>query len=44
MELIDDLFPAEGTQECSNCHEEEHITLCNENYCPNCGCKMDLEG
>ena len=38
---IDDLFPAEGTQECSNCHQEEKISLCNENYCPNCGAKMD---
>lgn len=37
---IDDLFPAEGTQECSNCHQEEKISLCNENYCPNCGAKM----
>lgn len=39
----DDLFPAESTQECSNCHEEELLTLRNENCCPNCGAKMDLE-
>lgn len=40
----DDLFPAESTQECSICHEEESISLCNENYCPNCGAKMDRKG
>ena len=37
----DDLFPGDSTQECSHCHEEEYVTLCNENYCPNCGAKMD---
>ena len=37
----DDLFPAESKQECSYCHEEEYVTLCNENYCPNCGAKID---
>ena len=40
----DDLFPGDATQECSCCHEEEYLTLYNENYCPNCGAKMDLEG
>ena len=39
----DDLFPAESTQECSVCHEHEFFTLLNENYCPNCGAKMDGE-
>lgn len=38
----DDLFPSESTQECSCCHDEEYLTLCNENYCPNCGANMDL--
>lgn len=38
---IDDLFPGDSTQECSFCHEEEYLTLYNENYCPNCGCRMD---
>ena len=38
---IDDLFPGDSTQECSCCHEEEYLTLYNENYCPNCGAKMD---
>ena len=40
---FDDLFPVESTQECSVCHEEEFISLCNENFCPNCGAKMDGE-
>ena len=39
----DDLFPGDSTQECSCCHEEEYLTLYNENYCPNCGAKMDGE-
>lgn len=38
---FDDLFPEESTQECSICHKEEFITLLNDNYCPNCGAKMD---
>ena len=37
----DDFFPGDSTQECSLCHEEEYLTLYNENYCPNCGAKMD---
>lgn len=37
----DDLFPNDSTQECSYCHEEEYLTLINDNYCPNCGAKMD---
>lgn len=40
----DDLFPAEGKQECSRCHAEETMYICNEKYCPNCGAKMDGEG
>ena len=39
----DDLFPAESTQECSVCHEEEFMSLCNENFCPNCGADMRKE-
>ena len=39
---FDDLFPDDSTQECSVCHESEYMTLCNENYCPHCGAKMDL--
>lgn len=38
---LDYLFPTESTQECSICHEHEETTLYNENYCPNCGAKMD---
>ena len=37
----DDLFPCESKQECSICHSKELFTLDNENYCPNCGAKMD---
>ena len=37
----DSLFPRDSRQECSCCHEEEYFTLYNENYCPNCGAKMD---
>ncbi len=37
---FDDLFPAESTQECSVCHEEEFMSICNENFCPNCGARM----
>lgn len=37
----DDLFPCESKQECSICHAKELFTLNNENYCPNCGAKMD---
>lgn len=36
----DDLFPADSTQECSVCHEEEFMSICNENFCPNCGARM----
>lgn len=39
----DDLFPNDATQECSCCHQEEYLTLYNENYCPNGGAKMDEE-
>ncbi|MGN1058693.1 MAG: hypothetical protein ACI4Q7_05015 [Candidatus Avelusimicrobium sp.] len=39
----DDLFPIESMQECSRCHEKEFMTLRNENFCTNCGAKMDLQ-
>ena len=37
----DNLFPTESTMECSHCHEEETVFILNDNYCPNCGAKMD---
>ena len=39
---IDDLFPEESTMECDQCHEEQPLE-CDDNYCPNCGSRMDLE-
>jgi rubrerythrin len=39
----DELFPMESTQTCSNCNQSEFIFISNDNYCPNCGAKMDLE-
>lgn len=39
----DNLFPLGSTQECSVCHEHENITLVNNNYCPNCGARMEDE-
>ena len=38
---FDDLFPVESTIECSVCHEEEFMSLCNDNRCPNCGAKNE---
>ena len=43
IEHVCELFPAEGTVECSECHEHESIFLVNDKYCPNCGVKMDGE-
>ena len=37
---IDDLFPAESTQECDQCHEEQPLT-CDDDFCPHCGARMD---
>lgn len=39
---FDDLFPEDSSVECSVCHEYEGI-MANDNYCPNCGAKMDEE-
>lgn len=36
----DDLFPEDSSIECSICHEWERI-LANDNFCPNCGARMD---
>ena len=39
---IDDLLPADSTEECSECHEWQFIYLGNDdNYCPNCGAEME---
>lgn len=38
---IDDLYPEESTQECSNCHEHETIKIHNDDYCPSCGARMN---
>lgn len=37
---IDDLFPEESTMECNQCHEHQPLTI-DDNFCPNCGAKMD---
>lgn len=37
---VDELSPADSTQECSVCHGEEWLVIKHENYCPNCGAKM----
>lgn len=41
---LDDLFPLESTQECSICHARQSISIADDNYCPNCGCRMESEG
>lgn len=40
---ISEIFPADSTVECSVCHEHESVLLSHDNYCPNCGAKMDGE-
>ncbi len=40
---IDDLFPGDSAQECSVCHEWQFINGNDDNYCPNCGAKMEEE-
>ena len=40
----DDLFPSESTQECSECHEHQPLDWRrSDNYCPNCGAKMEVD-
>ena len=36
---ISDLFPADSTIECDQCHAEQP-TWIDDNFCPNCGVKM----
>ena len=37
---IDDLFPAESTKECDQCHAEQPL-ICDDEFCPHCGAKME---
>lgn len=39
---FDDVFPEESTIECSVCHKHQPIGI-DENYCPNCGAKMEVK-
>lgn len=41
---IDNLFPADSTQECSFCHAEQRIVGNDDNFCPNCGADMRKGG
>lgn len=36
---ISDLFPADSTIECDQCHAEQPIWI-DDNFCPNCGAMM----
>ena len=38
---MDDLYPEESTMECSVCGDFIFIRGESDNYCPNCGAKMD---
>ena len=38
---IDDLFPAESTKECDQCHAEQPL-ICDDEFCPHCGAKMEV--
>lgn len=38
---IDNLFPAESTMECNQCHAEQPLT-CDDEFCPHCGAKMEV--
>ena len=41
---MDDLYPEESTMECSVCGDFIFIRGESDNYCPNCGAKMDGGG
>lgn len=41
IEHPDDIFPLESTIECSVSGEQENVDIHNDNFCPNCGAKMD---
>ena len=40
---IDDIFPAESTMECDQCHAEQPLT-CDDEFCPHCGARMEGKG
>ena len=40
---MDDLYPEESTMECSVCGDFIFIRGESDNYCPNCGARMDGE-
>ena len=40
---IDDLFPCESTQECSNCHKHQPMNINDDDFCPACGADMRKE-
>lgn len=37
---ISDLFPADSTKECNQCHARQNL-FCDDEYCLHCGAKMD---
>lgn len=37
---IDDIFPAESTMECDQCHAAQPLT-CDDEFCPHCGARME---
>lgn len=37
---VSDLFPADSTIECNQCHAQQSIWIDDDNFCPNCGAKM----
>ena len=39
-DAIEDLFPADSTKECNQCHARQNL-FCDNEYCPRCGAKMD---
>lgn len=41
---IDNLYPEDSTEECPFCHEEQRLVGNDDNFCPNCGAKMQKGG
>lgn len=37
---VDDIFPAESTMECDQCHAEQSL-ICDDEFCPHCGARME---